>query len=113
MLTAIIILQCTMLLILFGIYGNISKKEEHKESLPNNDSFERYSDGLEQTWIAINISLYKMYNDLDILDFDTLHAKLKNTIEELSKDPNQMKEWKAKLIEHMNETSNGEKENLL
>jgi len=113
MLIAIIIIQCTMLLVLFGIYGNISKKQEYKESTSNIDSLERYNAGVQQSWIAINISLFKMYNDMDILDYDSLQVKLKNTVEQLCKDPDQMKEWNTKYFEHINETSNGEKENFL
>jgi hypothetical protein len=104
----IVMLLCLIIYLLFGIYDKLSKKEDFKvESLQSGQANPRdiniFRQGLQQSWMHVNISLYKMWNDLDILDFDSIQTKLQQTLESLSKDQEEMNKWAEKFKEYLKE----------
>jgi len=107
--TAIFILLCLAVLLMFAIYDKVCKKEEptKPENLQagqgNPKELEIFRQGLQQGWIHVSISLYKMWNELEILDFDTLQSKLQQTLELLAKDPNELNKWAEKFKEYLKE----------
>lgn len=114
MLTAIFIMQCLLLLIGFLVYW---KKEEphgnpniNLNTNPNTVSdrdIHIFRSGLQQQWMLITIALYKMYVDLDILDFDNMQTVLQKTIDELSADQSKMKEWAEKFQSYASNDNRG------
>ncbi|MFW6173248.1 MAG: hypothetical protein ACOC5T_05835 [Elusimicrobiota bacterium] len=112
MILAILILQCVMILFLFIIGLEIVRKnylQDNQKDLPNN--LEDFKKGSNETWIAVVISLYKMWNDLDILDFDSLQGKLHETISNLTKDPREFEKWSHKFNNYMKDKYEDGEEN--
>lgn len=113
MMIAIFIVQCMILLIMFVMYGTVV---ENKSKEPNNDikdvdkrDIEIFRSGLQQTWTYVNVSLYKMYRELDILDFDSIQNKLQQTLDELVKSPEEMERWAKKFNDYVkNQENEGE-----
>ena len=105
MMIAILIIQCLILLIMFAIYGVVKEKNLKKPFNNNNIEGEKneeiFRSGLQQTWVYVNISLYKMYRELDILDFDSIQNKLQQTLDDLVKSPEKMEKWAKKYNEYV------------
>jgi len=104
----IVMLLCLIIYLLFGVYDKLSKKEDFKvESLQTGQANQRdveiFRQGLQQSWMQINIALYKMGNDLDILDYESLQIKLQQTLESLTKDQEEMNRWAEKFNEYLKE----------
>jgi len=107
MLTAILILQCLIIIILFALYGQNSTYLQKTFSNNNNTKeLEIFRSGLKQTWMYVNVSLFKMWNELDILDYDSLQSKLQQTLDDLSQNPKKMEEWSQKFNEYMKNQEN-------
>jgi hypothetical protein len=94
---------------MFAIYDKVCKREEIKsESLQTRKQetgreLEIYRQGLQQGWMHVNISLYKMWTELDILDFESIQSKLQQTLEFLAKDPSELNKWAEKFKEYLKE----------
>lgn len=94
---------------MFAIYDKVCKKEDSfkTENLQtgqgNPREVEIYRQGLQQSWMHVNISLYKMWTELEILDFESIQSKLQQTLESLAKDPNEMNKWAEKFKEYLKE----------
>ena len=107
--TAILIILCLSILLMFAIYDKVCKLEEptKPESLQTGQGTPRdlniFRQGLQQGWMHVNISLYKMYTELEILDFDSLQSKLQQTIESLSTNSDEMNKWSIKFREYLKE----------
>lgn len=107
--TTILILLCLLVLLMFAIYDKVCKREEptKPEALQTGHGTPREIDifrqGLQQGWMRVNISLYKMWNELDILDFDTLQNKLQQTLESLATNQDEMNKWATKFEEYLKE----------
>ncbi len=56
----------------------------------------------------VTIALYKMYSNLEILDFESLSENLHKNISDLIKDPEALKEWDHKLYEYMKSNNSDE-----
>lgn len=56
----------------------------------------------------VTIALYKMYSNLEILDFESLSENLHKNISDLIKDPETLKEWDHKLYEYMKSNNSDE-----
>ena len=100
MLTAIFIMQCVILIFLLIIALQFNKNHNKNEEPPQRE-LTIFKEGLQRTWTIVSISLYKMWNDLDILDFDSLQEKLQKTLNELTSDQTKLEEWSHKLNEYM------------
>jgi hypothetical protein len=106
MLTAIFILQCVLVLLFFS--NNKNSKSTTNNDLQinqqgNPNSIDIFRQGLQQSWMHVNVSLYKMWNELEILDFQSLQTKLQQTLESLTKDPAEMTKWAEKFKEYLKE----------
>jgi len=104
-----IILLCLIIVLLFSIYGKIVskeeksfiKKEELVEGIASPKELDIYRQGLQQGWMHVNVSLYKMWTELDILDFDSIQNKLQQTLEKLASDPKELMIWSEKFKEYL------------
>lgn len=56
----------------------------------------------------VTVALYKMYSNLEILDFESLSENLHKNISDLIKDPEELKEWDHKLYEYMKSNNSDE-----
>lgn len=106
MMIGIFIVQCLILLILFILYGSVENNNyKNSDNDPKNINDKRdleiFKSGLQQTWTYVNVSLYKMYRELDILDFDSIQNKLQQTLDELTTDPEKMEKWVKKLNDYV------------
>ena len=107
--TAILILLCLLVLLIFAVYDKVCNRNEpfKPESLQNGQSTSKelniFRHGLQQGWMHVNISLYKMYTELDILDFESLQSKLQQTLESLASDPEELNKWQTKFKEYLKE----------
>ena len=96
MLLAILIIQCLIILLLFfHVNKNIilpNKTEDLKQTQHN------YS----QVLGLMSISLYKMYVEMDILDYDELATKLFETISLLNSNKELLAKWQTELLDYSN-----------
>jgi hypothetical protein len=113
----VIILQCLLVILLFLIYSKIHNLENNsinnfnfEETLGNEENvisdeskIQIYKDGIQQNWIFVNICLFKMWNELDILDFESLQNKLRKNLEELSLNKEEMDLWAQKFNDYIKE----------
>lgn len=108
MIHAIFIMQCLVIIFLFVlsliiVFALYSESENSPKKADPQKEVAIFKDGVQHSWAAINISLYKMWNQLDILDFDNLQEKLQITINELTTNPVLMEEWNKKFTEYLKE----------
>jgi len=107
--TAMLIILCLSILLLFAIYDKVCKREEpiKPESLQTGQGTARdldvFRQGLQHGWMHVNVSLYKMYTELEILDFDSLQSKLQQTLEGLATNPEELNKWSLKFKEYLKE----------
>ena len=101
MLTAIFIMQCVILLSIIIIAGFFAVQKKQSVHNPDQRELTIFKEGLQRTWTIVSISLYKMWTDLDILDFESLQEKLQKTLNELTSDQSKLEEWSRKLNEYM------------
>lgn len=104
----IIILLCLIILILFTVYdkvstkvSNVKKEDLQNAGFSNQKELEIFRQGLHQGWMHVNISLYKMWSEMDILDFDSIQNKLQQTLENLANNPNELNKWYEKFKEYL------------
>jgi len=108
----LLILQCLIILLIFAVYDKVSQRSN--EEVPNSEKLmfgqantrdmEIFRQGLQQSWMHVNISLFKMWKDLDILDYESIQTKLQQTLEALTKNPTEMNEWAEKFKVYLKET---------
>lgn len=99
MLISILILQCFIMLLIFMLFGTLSA---YKNITPNsNNDLEIYKRGLQQNWILVNICLYKMWNEMEIIDFESLHKKLQEHLEFFSQNPQELEKWQMDLQKYL------------
>jgi uncharacterized membrane protein len=103
MLTAIFITQCLILIFLFIGAFQFNKNNNQENENPSTNEITIFKEGLQRTWNIVNVSLYKMWKDLEILDFDSLQETLQKTLNELSDDPVKMEEWFKKFNDYIKE----------
>lgn len=108
-----IFLLCLIIVLLFSIYGKISKdapkKEELVAGIASPKELDIYRQGIQQGWMHVNVSLYKMWNELDILDFENIQSKLQQTLEILASNPDELMKWHKKLNEYLKAQGNDNK----
>lgn len=80
---------------------NFKKSVNAPNDIENGRDIEIFRSGLQQTWTYVNVSLYKMYRELDILDFDSIQNKLQQTLDELVKSPEEMEKWAKKFNDYV------------
>ena len=106
--TTLVILQCLVVLLLFVIYGKLT--ENKKDEVNNNNiqltepqKIELYKNGARENWLITNVCLYKMWEELDILDYESLKEKLQRNLEELTSKPEVLNEWREKFNDYIKE----------
>jgi len=102
MLTAVFIMQCVILLAILIVSGFFAiQKKQETQNIPDPRELNIFKEGLQRTWTIVSISLYKMWSELDILDFDSLQEKLQSTLNDLTSDQKLLAEWSKKFNEYM------------
>jgi len=76
-----------------------SEPEPEPDLKPKEDFFE----GKLQLWSLVNVALFKMYTELEILDYDNIKNKLAETMDELTRSQEIMKKWGNKFEEYIKE----------
>lgn len=74
----------------FNIFLDSFNNKNPEESL--------YKDGVMDTWLFVNLSLFKMWKDSDLLDFEALHCKLKENYDTMLSDENLRIQLQNELI---------------
>ena len=100
--TALIMIQCLIVLLLFLIYDRVNKNNKEQPSHPHQE-LDVFRQGARQNWITVNVCLYKMWTELEILDYDSLQGKLQETIQELTDNPQKLEEWGKKFNKYIKE----------
>lgn len=108
MLTAIFILQCVLVLLFFSSNKNSKTNNDLQINQGNPNNIDIFRQGLQQSWMHVNVSLYKMWDEQEILDFQSLQTKLQQTLESLTKDPAEMTKWAEKFKEYLKQQENQE-----
>jgi len=62
-----------------------------------------FQQGLDRGLDVPMVCLFKMYNEFEILDFDSLSERLVELINEMIDDDNKYVEWYNKMQEHLKE----------
>jgi len=94
---------------MFVIYDKVCKIDEPNklEDLQIGHGTPRdldiFRQGIQQGWMHVNISLFKMYAEFDFLDFDSLQSKLQQTLEDLATNPEELNKWSVKFKEYLKE----------
>jgi hypothetical protein len=104
--TAILTLLCVIIILLFLINDNILKIKNSNNNVSNNNEkeLELFRQGARQNWITVNVCLYKMYTELEILDYDSLQNRLRQNIEELTANPKILDEWGKKYNDYLKDS---------
>lgn len=97
----IFILQCLVILLIFAVYDKVSNKNNIIQQ--NSKEIDIFTNGVKQGWLHVNISLFKMWNDLDILDYDTMREKLQENLQLIANDEQAMKTWAEKFKTYVEE----------
>ena len=100
----IAMLQCLILGLIYFIQEKLNKNNKQIEApLKKEQELEFFRHGARQNWFAVNICLYKMWDEMDILDYDVLTQKLQQNLEEMINNPDRLKEWSDKFNEYVNQ----------
>jgi hypothetical protein len=105
---ALILFVCIRLLELSYSNKNQNNPSEQQISLGKVEGFKT---GSLQTWNIINVSLFKMWNEMDILDYDSLLIKLKENVQALYTQPGQFEEWSKKYNSYLTEHQHDNNDN--
>lgn len=109
----IVILLAIILLINLGMFNHILTSDNRQHIIIQNQDNDKkeliheFQIGSKHTWALVNIALYKMYTELEILDYDSLQIKLAKTIDDLSTNQTKLSEWRNKLDEYVQDQQNG------
>lgn len=108
-----IVLLWVIIGILLFILGLLIKDKsnifyiETPNSQKNNELTNKaFNDGVGHLWWVVQVSLLKMYNDHEILDFDNMQLELRNTVQEITNNPTMLKEWSESLENYLKNRDN-------
>ena len=57
--------------------------------------------GIDHSWMMVQIAMFKMQDDKDILDSDSILSCLSRNLEFLSTHPGDLKKWNVQYIEYL------------
>lgn len=80
---------------------NIEKKV--KNITPNIINQKSFQDGISNSSILIKCSLFKMWKDNELLDFDSIDEKIAGNIKILTENPDHLIKVRGELIEYLEE----------
>jgi len=107
---AILIFLAVIMLALFNLIDRVARLDNGKKQevvQPQSSQMMHFKNGGMHTWMMVNIALYKMYSELEILDYDSLQDKLTKTLEELSANENILAEWSQKFHAYVHTKDGG------
>jgi hypothetical protein len=89
-------------LLLLDINNNIkNKKTEHPQKEVNQQ--ELFANGANYSWITVQVALYKMWQEMNILDFENMVKELSTQFQFFNTNTSEFKNWHAKYIEYLKE----------
>lgn len=62
-----------------------------------------FKNGINYAWSVMQVCLYKMYKENDILDFDNIFQDILKNINTLSNNNDEMKKWNIEYIKYIEE----------
>jgi hypothetical protein len=62
-----------------------------------------FRNGISYAWSVMQVCLFKMYKQNDILDFDNLFTDVMENVQELSNNSEEMKKWNDDYIKYRDE----------
>lgn len=77
---------------------NKSIKNESRLTDPNDPNFKK---GVDYSWGILQISLYKMFKEDKLLDFDSLFIEISNNIKDLSGNEQELLKWNDEYAEYL------------
>jgi ABC-type transport system involved in multi-copper enzyme maturation permease subunit len=98
-----ILILILILMALFYIAFKLDNSTSTSNSDPNVPLHEtkEFQLGLNHAFSLIQICLYKMWSDQDILDFDSINKDIQNNLINITKDPNDFNLWQNKYVEYL------------
>ena len=78
----------------------ISKNNVNKTALQISESPE-FQAGLNHGFSLIQICLFKMWEDQEILDFDSISDEIKQTLNNVTQDKESFMKWQDKYVEYL------------
>ena len=103
---ALLIIQSLILLLINNLANS---KESSKNNKDEEKNFKNgINQGINQTCFTVQISLFKMWQEMDIIDFDSLYLKLLENLDKLTKNSNEFEKWNEKFIEYVKNMKAGD-----
>ncbi len=62
-----------------------------------------FKQGVDHTWNVTQIAIYKLYEEGQLLDYDSLTISIHNSINELTQDNSKLSLWNKKLNSYIQE----------
>jgi hypothetical protein len=66
-----------------------------------------FKKGAEHAWFIMQLSLFKMYFENDILDFESIKETLSKQVEVFTFNPSEFNSWRDKFSEYLDERNKG------
>jgi hypothetical protein len=108
------VLVIVLLLLILLVVNAISIKMDYL----NKDSSEKkavnetpeFQAGVNHAFSLVQICLYKMWSDQDILDFDSLNDNIKSNLMIITNNPDNFKKWHEQYTEYLKNKNTGDKD---
>jgi hypothetical protein len=97
-----------ILLIVNSIYIKIGSNIDTKDNKPPINETKEFAAGMNHGFSLVLIALYKMWEEQNILDFDSLNEDLKTNVFTITSSPDKFLTWQNKLTEYIKNKNSGE-----
>lgn len=100
------IVTITFLMIAYILYSQIVNNIRIKDMIVDDElnDFQNEDiafDAASNMMAVVNIALYKMYNDLEITDYDSIAESLQKTVNEMLTNQEVLREWDKNLAAYI------------
>ena len=112
-----IVVLILILLTLVSISGHLSRSySNNSNNYTNNKQINPHDTplfkaGAGQAFTLVQIVLYKMWNENEILDFDNMNIDIQKHIMDLTTSPADLQKWNTKFLEYMKQKEQENKDN--
>jgi len=100
----VIIVLCVFLLAI--IRNKTIVSNESIQNVSQSNTVGDATQHINNTLALVSISLYRMYVNMELLDYDSMCVDLQRNALELMKNPSELVKWNNKLQEYMQLNSN-------
>lgn len=70
-----------------------------------------FLNGFNNAWICVQVCLYKLYKENELLDFDSLFIAISSEFELMSKNRDELRKWNIEYLEYMNAKKQAKEDN--